>query len=208
MKYFILFLTLTFTSINSKAQSLKVGLEIAPTFQFQLLRDQQTKIRSSLSGSGFSSGLIFQRKIKEYTAFNSGLKIDFIAFNQKSGDFLVYSYRILGLNLPLSLSRNIGLSENWLYTFGGGVNFNFINRSFGIGNWININPIVNRVQPYLALGLSYVPNSGSNFEMGASARYNLIDNYNKNNQILTHINTHLAAFEFSLKYFINSGEEN
>ena len=194
-------------SVHGVSQ-VQLGLDITPSFQFQLLRNQQTLVRSSVSGSGFSTGLIAKAKIKDFTHIQTGVKLEYVAYNQKSGNFLISSYRILGLSVPVLWVQNIGVTENWLYSAGGGVNFNFSNRNLFLGNWVSINQVVNRVQPYLALGLNYLPESMPHFEIGALARYHLVDNYTAAQQDLSKVSTHLAAFDLSIKYFFNSGNEN
>jgi len=207
-KLFIITLLFCVVNVAGKSQGIQLGFDITPSFQFQLKRNDVTKIRSSVSGNGFSTGLNVRKHIKDYTTINSGLKLEYIAFNQKSGSFIVSGYRILGVHLPLIITQNIGLSENWFYSAGGGLNYNFSNRNFLLGQWVSINGIVNRVQPNLALGLNYSPGSGSNFEIEALVRYALIDNYISEQQMLSQSNTHLASFDFSIKYFVNSSNEN
>ncbi len=208
MKSFFALTILLITSLNLFGQNNRLGVEITPTYHFQLLKNQQTNLRSTVSGQGFSTGIIYQRKFGDFTRFDTGLKFDFIAFNQKSGDFLLTSYRASGLNVPLVFSRNIGLSENWHYVFGGGFSYLFSNRILSLGNWININSTVNQLQPYITLGFKYLPRVDSHFELVVNGRYGVIDNYTKPTQNSSDANTHLAAFEFSIKYFIQTGNEN
>ena len=203
-KIVLIVFVLSIATHKSMAQNFALGVEIAPSFYTQLIKNKQSKIRSSIRGQGFSIGFSFKKSIAEYTHFMSGLKLDYAAFNQKSNQLLVSSFRITGLNLPLNFSQSFGLSTNWFYLFGGGLNYNFSNRDFLSGQWININPAINQLQPYLNLGINYHSNTNTNFEFGVSLRYYLVDIYKTQQQNISNLNTHLAAFDLSMKYYFMS----
>lgn len=182
-------------------QDINIGIEISPNFDFQLFKDKTTKLRSSDSGIGFGTGLTLNVDLKEYTKFNSGLKFEFLSFDQSYNFNLVSSFRLLNLDLPLYISKNIGLAENWLYSYGGGVKYNLNSRRYSLGYWTNVNALTNKIQPYLSLGLHYNSSSSKSLQFGTILKYHVLDVWKKEQQNFNNSNTHLFIIDFSIKYF-------
>lgn len=200
MKTFTFAILLLLTSLTY-SQDFNIGVEISPNFDFQLFKDKTTKLRSSDSGIGFGTGISLNKKIKEYTFLNSGLKFEFISFDRSTNLNLVSSFRLLNIDVPIFISQNIGTIENWQYSIGGGVKYSIRSRRFDIGYWNDVSSLINKVQPYLSLGLHYRSQSSKNLQFGTEFKYHIIDIWKKEQQNFNNTNTHLLVIDFSIKYF-------
>lgn len=192
-----LLVTLVLGINTSWSQDIQYGIEIAPSFDFQL-QTASNNTWSTVQGNGFLLGLFLDKSLNEHTFLGSAIKFEYIGFNQRSGDFLISSYRIASLNVPLTFKQEIGLTENWFYAAGIGLNYNFLNRQYFFGNWISMNDVANQWQPYMNGGIHYL--AASDFDIGIEARYHVLDLWSKDQQAKTQTKTKLFSFDFSLRY--------
>ncbi len=195
----VIFVLLSSNSLN--AQSYKYGLEISPSFDFQL-QSANNGAWQAIRGNGFLLGAFFDKNIGEHSFIETGLKFEYIAFNDKSGDFLISSFRISSLNVPLLFKQEIGLTQNWFYNAGIGLNYNFLNRQFFTGNWFNANNAVNQWQPYANLGINYLMDE--RFELGMCARYHFINLFKDDPIVSNPTTSKLFSLDFSLRYTLAS----
>ncbi|MDX1350587.1 MAG: hypothetical protein R3279_10085 [Putridiphycobacter sp.] len=194
-------LVVAFGGKYSFCQSYQYGLEISPSFDFQL-QTASNNTWSTVSGNGFLLGVFFDKRLNEHTFLGTGAKFEYIGFIQKQGDFVVNSFQIGSLNIPLTFKQEIGITENWFYSAGVGLNYNFLNGQRVFGNWVNLNDIVNQWQPYVNVGINYLMDN--HFEIGMHARYHFLDLWSQTYQITTQTKTKLFSFDFSIRYTLAS----
>lgn len=195
-------ITLFFLSFNTGyTQGYQYGVELSPSFDFQL-QTASNNTWSTIRGNGFLLGLFFDKKLNEHSLIGTAAKFEYIAFNQKAGDFVVNSFRIASINVPITFKQEIGLTKNWFYSVGAGFNYNFLNRQLLSGIWFNLNENANQWQPYGSIGLNYLMDS--RFEIGIHARYHFLDLWSESFQAVTQTKTKLISFDFSLRYTIAS----
>ncbi|MFK8045096.1 MAG: hypothetical protein AB8B72_06360 [Crocinitomicaceae bacterium] len=183
------------------SQDYQYGLEISPSFDFQLQTANNNTWGVS-RGNGFLFGTFLDFKINEHSYIGSALKFEYVAFNQKSGDFLSSSFRMSSLNVPITFKQEIGVTKHWFYSAGIGLNYIFLSRQLFFGNFINVNNLVNQWQPYLNAGINYLMDS--HFEIGMHARFHPLNLWTENIQTTTQASARLFSFDFSLRYTISS----
>jgi len=193
--FFILFPKLNWS------QDFQYGLEIAPSFDFQL-QTATSNTWGITRGNGFLLGPFFDFKLNEHSFIGSAIKFEYIAFNQKSGDFLQSSFRMSGLNIPITFKQEIGLTKHWFYSAGIGLNYIFLSRQLFFGNFVNVNNLVDQWQPYLNVGINYLMDS--QFEIGMHARYHPFNLWSETIQNTTQARARLFSFDFSIRYTISS----
>ena len=202
MRKLLLFITILGTYSFSNAQKFDYGLSIAPTYNFQIFRAIPNNIWSTQSGNGFLMGVFFQGAIGEHSYFSSGLKFEYYGFNLKYNGYLDQSYRVASLNIPLMFKQEIGLTKNWFYEIGLGMNYHFLNRKFSSGFWLNVNELANQFQPHFQLGLSYF-SPENRYEISALGRYYFVDLWKDFVQETSNTKTKLMTFELALKFYIS-----
>ena len=197
----LLFSLLTALTGSLKAQGNKYGIEVSPSFDYQIQRANNGAWKA-IRGNGFLVGAFFDKGMGEHSFLETGLKFEYVAFNDKSGDFLVSSFRISSLNVPFLFKQEIGLTKHWFYGAGIGLNYNFLNRQFFLGNWFNANEAVNQWQPYANFGLNYLMDN--HFELGTYARYHFIDLFKNDPAITNPTTSKLFSIDFSIRYILGS----
>ncbi len=193
-------LVLLFIFPHTYGQKVNIGFEISPTIDFKVLKNKQTKNWSSTTGYGFNLGFLLNKKVGEYSKITTGLKLEYFGFNKFTDKVLITSNRTFSFNVPLYLTQEIGKTENWFYSVGLGLNYNFSNRSYFSGTWTNVNSQINQLLPYLSLGLNYTP--AHNMEVGLNGRYLFRDIWDESIPIYAITSTHLALIEVTMKYFL------
>ncbi len=183
-------------------EGVQFGVNISPAWKLNTHKNRLTTLRSNETGYGFTAGIPIRYWLNEYSSFDTGLDYEFTAFDNFENGFLVSSFRFNSLNLPLVFNRNI--KGNWFGKIGSGFVYNGTARGLNTigGNGESVIDDVNRVQPYFALGLSSLSERGSGFfEIGALARYQLLDIWKADkapNELLT---SHILAFDFVLRFY-------
>lgn len=197
----LIFLLLATAPFIGRTQNWQYGVELSPSFDFQLqIGANQTW--STVRGNGYLAGFFADRQMNEHTFIGTGLKLEYISFNEKAEGILLNSFRIASLNIPLTFKQEIGITKHWFYSAGIGLNYNFLNRQLVFGQWISLKDIAQEFQPYLNVGINYLMDN--HFEIGTHARYHVLDLWDKDHQNATQTSTHLFSFDFSLRYTIGS----
>ncbi|MFD1550714.1 hypothetical protein DNU06_06090 [Putridiphycobacter roseus] len=184
------------------AQNMDFGLSIAPTYNFQIFRSTPNNIWSSQTGNGFLFGGFIQKPIGEHSFIASALKFEYFGFNQKYNGYLAQSYRVASIHIPILFKQEIGLTKNWFYEVGLGVNYHFLSRKYSGGFWLNVNELANKFQPHTQIGLSYY-SPQNRYELSAYGRYYFIDLWKGFVQESSQTKTKLITFELALKYYLN-----
>jgi hypothetical protein len=183
-----------FTSISQS--KIHIGVEVSPAVKFQTTRNKATGLFTAISGYGFSAGLPVKYNLEDNKTISFGMTYEFTAFDTRINTTLINSFRLSAINVPLVYNHPI--TENYYVNMGGGVNYIFNSKEYGNGVWINVNPIVNQLQPYLSFGVSLLKNKeDKTYEIGVNARYHVLNLLSLN----TSTSTNIVSIDLNLKYF-------
>ena len=197
----IVLITLMFvSSISFSQEGFHLGLEISPGWMVNTHRNLTTGLRSSESGYGFNAGLPVKYFFNEHTGIESGVSFEYMAFDNRFNNTLISSNRFGSINFPVTLIHQI--SGSW-YAHGGlGLKYQMMNRAWS-GFAVDISPVVNKVQPYLALGVStLLERDQGTFEFGAMARYHFINLWSEGSPQAAGSTSRIISFDLMLKFFL------
>lgn len=171
----LLFLSI-FPASNGQ-EGFKLGVEATPSWHFNIQRQASTALLSNTGGYGFNLGVPIKWGFSESMALQTGLGFEMMLFDQRFNKVLLSSNRHGSIHVPLQLS--FALSGGWNFLAGGGLNYCIYNNQWTQLGSINISAATNKVQPYLAAGVSTLMDRGNGmFELGLMGRYHFIDLYN------------------------------
>ncbi|WP_027419454.1 outer membrane beta-barrel protein [Crocinitomix catalasitica] len=198
----IIVLILLICAENVKAQSgLQIGAEISPSWKLLLHKSKTTSIRSSESGFGFTAGIPVKYWLSEYTSFNTGLNYIFSSYDVIANNVFISTTRFNTVQIPLSF--NINLKADWYGIVGTGVDYNFISRTRFGGIRSDISPIINKVQPFLTLGVNNLRETDNGFfEIGLQARYQLLNLNNSNSIVFDNTSSHVLSLDVLMRFYI------
>jgi hypothetical protein len=197
---YLKFVALYFIFNNSLAviaqSDFSFGLEITPSVKFQTIRNKATGLFTAISGYGFNIGIPVKYDLGDYKTISTGILYEFTAFDSRINSTLITSLRLSDVNVPIVF--NYPITENYYANFGGGVNYTFTSKQYGAGVWANMNPIIRQFQPYISAGGSLLKYTNSNsYEIGANARYHLLNLWSLN----TLTSTNIVSIDLNMKYF-------
>jgi hypothetical protein len=202
MKSTILVLLVSLSSLPFAQKGFRLGVEVSPSWVLNAHRNKTTTIRTFESGYGFNVGLPLKYHFNEYSGIESGLSFEYYAFDNRANNILVSSNRFASIHLPLTYLYQI--TGDWYAHFGGGIRYQIMNRAWS-GWSVDISPVVNRVQPYLALGAStFLERDNGMFELGLMTRYHFINLWKESAPQAAGSTSKIVSFDLLLRfYFIN-----
>lgn len=197
----ILFTMLLFLSSLSFAQEgFHLGVEVSPSWMLNTHRNTTTGLRSSESGYGFNAGVPIKYFFNEYMGIESGVSFEYMAFDVRVNNALQFSNRFGSVNFPLTILYQV--SGNWYTHAGAGFKYQFMNKSWS-GFSVDIGPSVNKIQPYVALGVStLIERDKGLFELGAMARYHFINLWAAGSPQGAAGTSKVVSFDLMLKFFL------
>jgi hypothetical protein len=192
---------LLFLTTNVKAQEgFHLGVEISPAFVLNSHRNLTTSLRSSESGYGFNVGVPLKYFWSEYMGLESGLTFEYMAFDNRFNNTLISSNRFGSLNMPLTLIYQV--AGDWYVHGGVGAKYQFLNRAWS-GFAVDIGSAVNKVQPYVALGVStFLERDKGIFELGVMGRYHFLNLWNESSPQSAGSTSKIISFDIMLKFFL------
>jgi hypothetical protein len=192
---------LLFLTTNVKAQEgFHLGVEISPAFVLNSHRNLTTSLRSSESGYGFNVGIPMKYFWSEYMGIETGLTFEYMAFDNRFNNTLISSNRFGSINMPLTLIYEV--AGDWYVHGGVGAKYQFLNRGWS-GFAVDIGSAVNKVQPYVALGVStFLERDKGMFELGVMGRYHFLNLWNESSPQSAGSTSKIISFDIMLKFFL------
>ncbi len=188
------------SSLSFAQEGFHLGVEVSPSWMLNTHRNTTTGLRSSESGYGFNAGVPIKYFFNEYMGIESGVSFEYMAFDVRVNNALQFSNRFGSVNFPLTILYQV--SGNWYTHAGAGFKYQFMNKSWS-GFSVDIGPSVNKIQPYVALGVStLIERDKGLFELGAMARYHFINLWAAGSPQGAAGTSKVVSFDLMLKFFL------
>jgi Outer membrane protein beta-barrel domain len=201
MKNFLFILILLFSFKSHAQEGFQLGIEVSPAWHLDVQKNKVTTIRTTASGYGFNVGVPIKWWVSDYLALQTGLTFELMLFDERINKTLLSSNRHGSINLPVMF--NYALASNWYLLFGGGINYNVLNKQWTSLGKIELGGITNSFQPYAGLGLStMVERDVGIFELGAQMRYHFIDLYKPSTFSNGDFVDRVLSFDVLLRYYL------
>ena len=179
----------------------KIGIEVDPSWKGNIHHSTTTGVWTAENGYGFSLGVPIKYGWNETNSLNTGLLYEFTSFDQLFKNVLTASLRISALQLPVMF--NFKLRSTWFWSTGAGLNYNFINRGYSYGYYVNINNTVRQLQPWVGLGIGdQIARDFGLFELGAQARFQFLQLWTKDYAKTQGASSRILAFDVILRYYL------